>query len=481
MSRFRYRGWVEGFYGPPWSHEDRLWMLERSGGWGMNRYVYAPKDDPFHRERWREPYPEPTRKEFRELVERGREHGVEVGFALSPGLSITYSDPEDRGALLSKLSDWVELGASLLVLAVDDVPTRLAHAADAEAYESLAEAHVDVTKWLRDALPSQVDLWLVPTEYLGYSACEYLEVLGRGVPAEIEIGWTGRTVLSPTIEVHEARERALSLKRNPWIWDNLPVADGPMRHMLHLAPYLGRDADLHEHVSGILLNPMKHARASAITLYTACAYMREPEAFDPEEAWATAVDELFEGAPAAGQLFAAAHRFAPQNPDDRDRELERIFMEIETLLFEGANIAPAVAELRTAVERRSGAGPQIREHAADRRLVAELEPWLESHEAETRRIQIALDALETLLDPQASAADQVHAYVRMEGRLTRVPPLHGVSYGPRRVLYPQLASMREEDMAFTEDPLLLMNRSLADEIVNFVAELAIFVRGPLAR
>ena len=42
MSGFEHRGVVEGFYGPPWSHADRLWMLERMGAWGLNRYVYAP-------------------------------------------------------------------------------------------------------------------------------------------------------------------------------------------------------------------------------------------------------------------------------------------------------------------------------------------------------------------------------------------------------------------------------------------------------
>ncbi len=481
MSGFRYRGWVEGFYGPPWTHADRLWMVERAGRWGMNRYLYAPKDDPYHRERWRELYPESALKEFRELVDHGRLHGVEVGFALSPGLSITYANREDRNSLVRKLGSWIELGSCFVVLAVDDVPSRLVHDADLDAFESLGAAHVDLLLELRDRLPAQVELWLVPTEYLGVDPCAYLEELGTRLPREIEIGWTGRTVLSPSVEAHEARSRALTLRRTPWLWDNLPVADGPMRHMLHLGPYLGRDPELPVHLAGILLNPMQHARASAITLHSAAAYMLDPVEFDPEAAWLSAVEELCEGAPEAGRLFASAHRFAPQNIDERDRELEQVFGEIEMSLFEGADIGPAVATLRAAVDRRATAAARLRERATDQRLIAEIEPWLESHAVETRRMQIALDALEALLDPRASAADQVHAYVRMEGRLTRVPMPHAVSYGPRRVLYPQLRTMREEDMGFSEDPLLVLNRSLADEIVNFVAELAVFVRGPLAR
>ncbi len=111
MSVFRHRGVIEGFYGEPWAHEDRLWCIERLGAWGMNRYVHAPKDDPLHRERWRETYPSEMRREFRELVLRGDEHGVQVGFALSPGLSIRYASTDDRRAVRDKLLSFREIGA----------------------------------------------------------------------------------------------------------------------------------------------------------------------------------------------------------------------------------------------------------------------------------------------------------------------------------------------------------------------------------
>ena len=55
----RHRGIIEGFYGEPWSHEERLAALRLAGRVKLNSYVYAPKDDPWHRERWRELYPEP--------------------------------------------------------------------------------------------------------------------------------------------------------------------------------------------------------------------------------------------------------------------------------------------------------------------------------------------------------------------------------------------------------------------------------------
>ena len=49
------RGVIEGFYGNPWSHKDRLRQFDFYGQYKMNTYVFGPKDDPYHRARWREP------------------------------------------------------------------------------------------------------------------------------------------------------------------------------------------------------------------------------------------------------------------------------------------------------------------------------------------------------------------------------------------------------------------------------------------
>ena len=57
-----FRGTVEGFYGTPWSHEARLSQLDFYGKNKMNVYIYGPKDDPWHRDKWRVPYPEAEAK-----------------------------------------------------------------------------------------------------------------------------------------------------------------------------------------------------------------------------------------------------------------------------------------------------------------------------------------------------------------------------------------------------------------------------------
>ena len=55
--KFKVRGYIEGFYGRPWSKETRKAMLEYAVSYGANTHYYAPKDDPYHRKLWREEYP----------------------------------------------------------------------------------------------------------------------------------------------------------------------------------------------------------------------------------------------------------------------------------------------------------------------------------------------------------------------------------------------------------------------------------------
>ena len=87
------RGIIEGFYGTPWSWDERRAVCTALAASGMDTYVYAPKDDPLHRERWRDPYDEGFLRDLGELVE---DDTLRVGFAISPGLSMDPADHADR-------------------------------------------------------------------------------------------------------------------------------------------------------------------------------------------------------------------------------------------------------------------------------------------------------------------------------------------------------------------------------------------------
>jgi hyaluronoglucosaminidase len=475
---FEHRGVVEGFYGTPWPHAERLAAVERIGRWGMNRYVVAPKDDPLHRARWREPYPAQAMAEFAELIERGEKSGVTVGFAISPGLSIRYASQGDVAALGAKLRAFRELGARFFCLALDDVPSRLVHDEDRAAFPSLAAAHVHVAHAVREALGAGVTLWLVPTDYVGVEPTDYLAELGEHLHPDVEVGWTGRTVVSPSVEASEAARRARTLRRRILLWDNYPVADGPMRSLLHLGPYTGRSAALAEHLSGVLLNPMCHARASCLALGAAAAFLRDPARYDAEAAWREVAGELGRGAPEAFELFARAHRFSALTPGDRDGELEEAIAALRSELDEPARALAAsgtLARLRDLLARRQAAATALREGLADRALLAELEPWIAGWEEETARMLSAVELLAALAgDPPRIA--KVLAFFRFESRLRRPPP-ETIHYGPRRVLYPQLASLRDEEAGFGADPALFVDRCLSEELVRLAERAALSALG----
>ena len=479
MSGFAWRGIIEGYYGPPWSHADRLWWLERLGRFGMNLYVHAPKSDRLQRDEWRTPYPEDRLREFAELVEAGARAGVEVGFSVSPGLSIEYSSGDDVRLLVAKLRRFTALGSRFVSLGLDDVPSQLAHASDRHAFRSLAGAHVSLAHALRDALGPDVRLWLVPTDYVGVEPTDYLAELGESLARSIEVGWTGRTVVSPTIESFEAAARAKTLRRRLLVWDNVPVSDGPMRPMLHLGPYVGRAPDLAEHVSGVVLNPMEHARASAVAVRTAADYLRDPAAYDPERSWGDALAEIGAGAERAFALFAAAHRFSALLPRDRDPELESAFVALRTALRAGSEASRELGDIKARLDERRGAADAIRAGLRDRALASEIEPWLEAHHDESERMGAAVDLLERLAS-DAPSLQKVLAFFTLEGRLERMRAPAVASYGPRRALYPQLASLRDGEAGFAADPALFLDRCLADEVVRFAEERARALLGVVA-
>ncbi len=235
---FRVRGVVEGFYGPPWSHDARLEMIDFIGARGMNAYAYAPKDDAKHRAAWREPYDAGEMQRFAELATRATDAGVRFGFAVSPGLDITYESDADRATLVEKLLALAEHGVTWFLLLLDDIPMQPA----------LAPRHADlachVLGALRAATP-EATLTVCPTEYVGMQSSEYLAALAAGLPPDVDVMWTGPTVCSPTISAAQARARAAALGgRPPLVWDNYPVNDGTMSSALHVGPYRGRDPEL---------------------------------------------------------------------------------------------------------------------------------------------------------------------------------------------------------------------------------------------
>ncbi len=72
---------------------------------GLNSYLYAPKDDHKHRALWREPYDEDEKAELKVLIDACGDGGVKFFYGISPGLDITYSSDGDVAELKAKLDE----------------------------------------------------------------------------------------------------------------------------------------------------------------------------------------------------------------------------------------------------------------------------------------------------------------------------------------------------------------------------------------
>ena len=256
-------GVIEGFYGRPWTIDQRHRLFAQMQGWGMNTYLYAPKEDLKHRRHWRDPYESVEASSLAALIRDAHDHGVNFVYALAPGLDIVHSNQSDRAALLNKLSMVAALGVQHFALLFDDIPSQM-NPDDSQRYAGLGEAQADVTNLaaahLRDLkLETAARLLFCPTEYCARRAeptvadSPYLRTLGQHLEPEIDFLWTGPEVVSPEISPQSIRELAGVIGRKPVLWDNLHANDYAPRRV-HLGPY-DRAPELRAEVAGILSNP----------------------------------------------------------------------------------------------------------------------------------------------------------------------------------------------------------------------------------
>ncbi|HEU0242756.1 MAG TPA: protein O-GlcNAcase, partial [Candidatus Limnocylindrales bacterium] len=310
-SPFAIRGVIEGFYGNPWTQEQRLDCIRFIGARGMNTFVYGPKDDPLVRRRWREAYGPEALGRLGEVVATAAAAGVEVMYAISPGLSIRYSSAEDRAALLAKLEQVAALGVWRFALLLDDIPPELAHDEDRAAYADIAEAHGALASAVAAGLGPHRQLVVCPLVYHGRGDEPYLARLAAALDPAVDLLWTGRDICSPILETDDARRFERTTGRPPLYWDNYPVNDVAMGWELHVGPYRGRDADLHVASRGILANPMELAEASKIALATIADYLADPAGYDPDASVARAIREVAgDGSPDGGRDARAFATFA---------------------------------------------------------------------------------------------------------------------------------------------------------------------------
>jgi len=303
---FARRGVVEGFFGPPWSMSYRRTLFAFGAARGMNTYLYAPKDDPYHRERWRLPYPDEAWSALVKLIAGARKHEIDFVYAFHPGEGLCFSEPRTIETLLHKADRFYSAGVRTFAVLFDDIPSRLLDARDRRAFKnSLARAEGTWMQRILDAQPGgwmNVEWWICPSRYsedpllertFGSFEPEFWETFAACLPAGVACFWTGPAVVSRRISLGDARRAAEALKHPLLLWDNYPVNDLSMSDELHIGPLRGRDPRLPRAVQGYLNNPLLQPELGWVPLATCFDYAARPAKYRPETSWTRVVRERY--------------------------------------------------------------------------------------------------------------------------------------------------------------------------------------------
>ena len=412
-SPFAVRGVIEGFYGKPWTHPQRLRAIEVLGEQGMNTYLLSTKDEPWQRFDWSSPLSAEVVSSIQELVQAGGRVGVNVGVSTSPGLTVEYSADRTIEAIMGRYRQLADVGVGHLALLLDDIPGTLQHGSDRERYVDLCDAHIDLVRRVYQRLIDEIPgapLLVCPYLYWGFGTEDYITRLGRGLPTTISIMWTGRQICSAYLHSSDARVLAASIGRKPLFWDNYPVNDVAMTGELHIGPFRGRDGDLGEWCQGLLANPMSAFESSLLPLLTIFDYLRDPLNYDPETSWETALQWLL--------------------PDVRERLAFRTFARcsLDSCLSQGAApdleaaLSQAMFDWRTgradvAAESLTQQAASITESVAvlqgagfsNSALQREIAPWVESFALVGRCLTALADYLRDPSNERAQGSLREHA------------------------------------------------------------------------
>ena len=379
------RGVIEGFYGPPWSTADRLSSFAFDGQNKMNTYVYSPKDDPYLRAQWRDPYPSDQLAVIKQLIDGAAANHVTFTYALSPGLSICFSSPSDLQALITKFQSIWDIGARAFAIPFDDInysawncpQDQSAFGPPGPAAAAKAQVHVlnAVQQQFIDTHPGAAPLEFVPTEYADTSATPYKQTIASQLDPHVVVEWTGDGVVVRQITSQQGAAAKQVFGHDILVWDNYPVNDYITDRLL-MGPYTGRDPGLGQYVTGITANPMIEEEASKIALFTAGAYYWDNGNYDPQAVWLAGIKDIGGSVWPALKVFAENNYSSALNPAESPA-LTPLIAAFWQALSSGSGLPAAAGQLESYFSQMAAAPGQLRSGLGNADFLSEAAPWLD--------------------------------------------------------------------------------------------------------
>jgi hyaluronoglucosaminidase len=270
------RGFIEGYYGNPWSVQDRVDLMTYGGYYKLNAYFYAPKDDPKHRTQWRTLYTEDELTWIKQLADAGNASKTRFVYGIHPfpgndAFGIGKDEAgyqKDLSDLKAKLKQVIDQGVRQVAILADDFAN--------PGGELGLRLVNDITNWLENEVKLQypdmkTTLPYIPFDYMGNGSSTEFSYLKQS-PENVQLVMTGGKVWG---EVTQSFSQTVknNIGRAPYYWINWPCSDNSKKHLI----MGGNDTFLHPGVDptlieGIMLNPMQQSEANKSALFAVADY-----------------------------------------------------------------------------------------------------------------------------------------------------------------------------------------------------------------
>lgn len=388
------RGVVEGFYGNNWSQTDRIRQFEFYGANKMNVYIYGPKDDPYHRNNWRQNYPTAEANKMKELVQKANENKVKFVWAIHPGLDIKWNKTDSIN-VVKKLEAMYGLGVRSFAVFFDDI--------FGEGTSGIKQAQL--LNYVTDEFVKKHDdvdpLIMCPTEYnRSWSSdnSQYLRDLKNTLYPEVRVMWTGNSVVD-FINKSDVTWINQRIGRKAYIWLNYPVTDYCIRHLL-MGPTFGDDLNIANDLSGYTSNPMEYAEASMLSLYSIADYTWHMQTYDSNASWERAIKYLMPRHHEAFHVFCEHNVDLGQNTHGLRRTNESVafkavaddFKQKMTAAYDTAALQALLGQFDLMVN----AADTLLATDESPELIAEITPWLQVMKLMGQRGQLIVNLYEDL-------------------------------------------------------------------------------------
>ena len=374
------RGFIEGYYGIPWSDEDRISLMRFGGEFKMTSYIFAPKDDTYHSKKWRDPYPAERLEEIRKMVEAGNESKCRFVWTIHPFMvgGITESSFEqDIKKIEAKFEQLYDIGVRQFGVLGDD--------AGGLPRSVVIRVMDHLQKWV-DSKGDVYNLVFCPGGYNNAWWVEgELDDYDQGFDEDIQIFWTGEAVCQPieqkTLDHFKTRDlpAGASPRRSPLFWLNWPVNDINMKRLM-----MGKGSLLYTNVNvedleGVVTNPMQEAEASKVALFAIADYAWNVKAFNDDKSWKDSFKYIDTDADEA--LYEMAKHLSDPSPNGHglnlaeSEELKPLLDEFKDIFAQGSDIRDKGEALITEFEKIIKACDDFDKLSQNENLKEEINPW----------------------------------------------------------------------------------------------------------